>query len=96
MPNRPSERITFVIEKWPTSIRVKAYLYDGDVLKASAGRSIPVPAERRESIYCAEFMDALDWLSRRVRWQVQQGTLPFEDGGMVAALIEWDATHESR
>lgn len=64
MPNRPTERINFVVEKWRTSLKVKAFLYTGDVLEASTSRTVPLNHEQYEWVRVADLMDVVNELVR--------------------------------
>lgn len=76
MPKRPIERITFVVERYEAQLRIKAFLYDGDGIVASTGRSVLLDHEEREYVRVPELMDALDYLTKRCIALKAQPPLP--------------------
>lgn len=76
MANKPSERINFVIERWARALRVKAFLYEGETLTATASRSIPLSGESAEYIRMADLMDVCDSLRKRCELLRDQAPLP--------------------
>lgn len=77
MPKRPVKRITFTIEQWPANFKVRAALYEGDVLVAATSRTVTMRAERAETADAAELMHLLDQITSDVVWYVRTDPLPF-------------------
>jgi hypothetical protein len=76
MPNRPIERINFVVERRTASLQIKAFLYEGDDIVASTGRTVLLDAEQRDYVRLAELMDALGYLTSRCIALKDQPPLP--------------------
>lgn len=77
MPKRPVKRITFSIEQFATGFRVRAALYEADVLVAMATRTVPMRRERAETADAAELMHLVDELTADVVGYVRADILPF-------------------
>lgn len=77
MSKRPIERVSFVVERWPSGLQVKGVLYEGEQVLAVSRATVALTVEQAEFVRVTELMDTLRYLVGRCQALRSQPPLPW-------------------